>query len=76
MEGDSEGRAILHDQFADCVPEQRCTRTFCVDISSHAGHAVEGQWSAWTRVESEVTVEDAAESIDVPIAITVEEIEP
>jgi hypothetical protein len=66
----------VSDSFADCAPQQGCTRTFCLELTSNNDHAIEVEWYATASIESEATVDHDVDPIDVPIEITIEEIEP
>jgi hypothetical protein len=68
--------AGVEEAFVDCVPEQTCTRTFCVAIGNAADHPIEVQWDTSTRIESLAVVDHDVGPIDVPIDIAIEEIEP
>jgi hypothetical protein len=65
-----------YDAFVDCVPGTPCTRTVCLEITtSNDEHPVDLEWNtfAWIGTDDPAP---AGEGIDVPIELTIEEIEP
>ncbi len=63
------------DFFAGCSPEEFCTRTVCLDASNHEATLAGVEFQIRASVTSEDLVDYDVAPIDVPIDLTLEEVE-
>ncbi len=70
------GSVEVENSFANCVPRQTCTRTFCVAVANGSEQALEIEWHTWTIIESDATVDYDVDPIPVRIEMTIEEVVP
>jgi hypothetical protein len=78
-EGHTESTSAESIEFpaflADC-PIQKCVRTMCVEATNHRNALLELSVLLRVSLVSDASVEDDGATIDVPIDLTLEEIEP